>query len=47
MIKLIQNTGILESGFEDDVLVTIDGNHVLSEAAIKNVDDIEYLMSQS
>ena len=32
---------------EDDVLVTIDGNHVLSEAAIKNVDDIEYLMSQS
>jgi len=32
---------------EDDVLVTIDGNHILSEAAIKNVDDIEHLMSQS
>ncbi|MBT3439911.1 MAG: M24 family metallopeptidase, partial [Gammaproteobacteria bacterium] len=31
---------------EDDVLVTIDGNHVLSEVAIKNVDDIEHLMSQ-
>ena len=30
---------------EDDVLVTIDGNHVLSAAAIKNIDDIELLMS--
>ena len=30
---------------EDDVLVTKDGNHILSEAAIKNVDDIELLMS--
>ena len=30
---------------EDDVLVTIDGNHVLSAAAIKNIDDIEVLMS--
>jgi hypothetical protein len=27
--------------------VTEDGNHILSEAAIKNVDDIEHLMSQS
>ena len=31
---------------EDDVLVTEDGNHVLSKAAIKDLDEIEHLMSQ-
>ena len=31
---------------EDDVLVTEDGHHILSEAAIKDVGDIEHLMSQ-
>jgi len=30
---------------EDDVLVTNDGNHILSEAAIKDLKDIEHLMS--
>jgi Xaa-Pro aminopeptidase len=32
---------------EDDVLVTKDGNHVLSKSAVKEVKDIEYLMSQN
>ena len=32
---------------EDDVLVTNDGNHVLSKSAVKEVKDIEYLMSQN
>ena len=32
---------------EDDVLVTKDGNHVLSKSAIKEVKDIENLMSQN
>ena len=32
---------------EDDVLVTKDGNHVLSMSAVKEVKDIEYLMSQN
>ena len=32
---------------EDDVLVTNDGNYVLSKSAIKEVKDIEYLMSQN
>ena len=31
---------------EDDVLVTETGNHVLSEKAIKDIDEIEHLMSQ-
>ena len=31
---------------EDDVLVTEDGHHILSKAAIKDVEDIENLMSQ-
>ena len=31
---------------EDDVLVTETGNHVLSKKAIKDIDEIEYLMSQ-
>ena len=31
---------------EDDVLVTEDGNHILSKAAIKELEDIEQLMSQ-
>ena len=30
---------------EDDILVTNDGNHILSEAAIKDLKDIEHLMS--
>jgi len=30
---------------EDDVLVTKDGHHVLSKSAVKEVKDIEYLMS--
>ena len=32
---------------EDDVLVTIDGHHVLSKSAVKEIKDIEYLMSQN
>jgi len=32
---------------EDDVLVTKEGNHVLSKSAVKEVKDIEYLMSQN
>jgi len=32
---------------EDDVLVTKDGHHVLSKSAVKEVKDIEYLMSQN
>jgi len=32
---------------EDDVLVTKDGNHVLSKSAVKEVKDIEYLMNQN
>jgi len=32
---------------EDDVLVTKDGNHVLSKSAVKEIKDIEYLMSQN
>ncbi len=32
---------------EDDVLVTSDGNHVLSQAAIKDVEGIERLMSRN
>ena len=32
---------------EDDVLVTKDGNYVLSNSAVKEVKDIEYLMSQN
>ena len=31
---------------EDDVLVTEDGHHILSKAAIKELEDIEQLMSQ-
>ena len=31
---------------EDDVLVTETGNHVLSEKAIKDIDEIEHLMGQ-
>ena len=31
---------------EDDVLVTEVGNHVLSKKAVKDIDEIEYLMSQ-
>ena len=31
---------------EDDVLVTEAGNHVLSKKAVKDIDEIEYLMSQ-
>ena len=31
---------------EDDVLVTEDGHHILSKAAIKELEDIEKLMSQ-
>jgi Xaa-Pro aminopeptidase len=31
---------------EDDVLVTELGNHVLSKKAVKDIDEIEYLMSQ-
>ena len=31
---------------EDDVLVTESGNHVLSNKAIKEIDEIENLMSQ-
>jgi len=32
---------------EDDVLVTIDSHHVLSKSAVKEIKDIEYLMSQN
>ena len=32
---------------EDDVLVTKDGHHVLSNSAVKEVKDIEYLMSKT
>jgi len=32
---------------EDDILVTKDGNHVLSKSAVKEVKDIEYLMRQN
>ena len=32
---------------EDDVLVTKDGHHVLSKSVVKEVKDIEYLMSQN
>ena len=32
---------------EDDVLVTKNGHHVLSKSAVKEVKDIEYLMSQN
>ena len=31
---------------EDDVLVTKTGNHVLSQKAAKEIDEIELLMSQ-
>jgi Xaa-Pro aminopeptidase len=31
---------------EDDVLVTESGNHVLSNKAIKEIDEIENFMSQ-
>ena len=44
MIKLILNIGIR---IEDDVLVTKEGNHVLSHKAIKDVEGIEGLMNQN
>ena len=31
---------------EDDVLVTASGNHVLSKKAVKDIDEIEQLMSR-